>query len=81
MKRKLSREMTIILQTWPMQNRLPSSGFGQSRPGPGRPPAKIALTPRAIVPAAANQIEAMKARSAPASTATYFPAAGGGAGA
>jgi hypothetical protein len=32
MKRKLSREMTIILQTWPMQNRLPSSGVGQSRP-------------------------------------------------
>jgi hypothetical protein len=22
--------MTIILQTWPMQNRLASSGFGQS---------------------------------------------------
>jgi hypothetical protein len=33
MKRKLSREMTIIFATWPIQNRFPSSGFGQSRPG------------------------------------------------
>jgi hypothetical protein len=68
--------MTIILQTWPMQNHFPSSGFGQSRPGPGRPPAKIALMSKAIVPAAVYQIEAMKARPAPALTPTYLPAAG-----
>jgi IS5 family transposase len=67
---------TVDLQTWPMQTHFPSSGCGQSRPGPGRPPAKLALMSRAIVPAAAYQIEAMKARSTPASTPTYFPAAG-----
>jgi hypothetical protein len=76
MKRKLSREMTIILQTWPMQNRLPSSGCGQSRPGPGRPPAKITLMPRAIVPAAAYQIEANESQVPARFDADVFPSRG-----
>jgi hypothetical protein len=75
MKWKLSREMTIILQ--PGRYRTAFRVPALDSPGQGgRPPAKIALMSKAIVPAAAYQIEAMKARSAPALTPTYLPAAG-----